>query len=68
MLLFNFLILPTLVPLVKIEAPVPYGGITTTKSAPDPLNPDPRMPGIDCISIFAVVYPLPGEVTVTSTI
>ena len=33
----SFLILPTFVPLVKITAPVPNGGITTLITAPDPV-------------------------------
>ena len=68
MLFFNFLILPTLSPLVNMDAPDPNGGITTINSAPDPVKPEPRMPGIDSISIVAVVYPLPGDVTITSCI
>ena len=51
----SFLILPTLVPEVKIDAPVPTDGMTTTNSAPDPVNPVPSMPGIALISIVAVV-------------
>ena len=64
----NFLILPTLVPLVKIEAPVPAGGITTFRSTPEPVKPAPRIPDIDSTSILATVYPLPGDVTTTSCI
>ena len=51
----SFLILPTLVPEVKMDAPVPADGITTTNSAPDPVKPVPRIPGMALISIVAVV-------------
>ena len=51
---------------MKTDASVPKGGITTTNSAPDPVNPEPRIPGTESISIDAVVYPLPGEVTATA--
>ena len=36
---------------MKIDAPVPNGGITTINSAPDPVKPEPRIPGIDSTSI-----------------
>ena len=55
MLFLSFLILPTLSPLVKIDAPVPNGGMTTTNSAPDPVKPDPNIPLIASMSIVAVV-------------
>ena len=51
-----------------MDAPEPNGGIITSKSAPEPANPAPRIPSIDSTSIVAVVYPLPGEVTTTSWI
>ena len=50
----SFLILPTLSPLVKIDASVPKGGITTIKSAPEPVNPEPRIPVTPSTSIDAV--------------
>ena len=59
------MIFPTFVPLVKIDAPEPAEGITTTSSAPDPVKPDPRIPEIELISIDAVVYPLPESTTST---
>ena len=68
LLFFNFLILPTFVPFVNIEAPDPFGGITTCNSAPEPSRVGPRMPPTASTSINAVVYPFPGSVTVTSTI
>ena len=64
----SFLILPTLVPLANTTATVPNGGITTSISAPEHANPAPRIPVIASISIFALVYPLPGEVMVTDWI
>ena len=53
---------------MKIDAPVPNAGITTTNSAPEPVRPAPRIPSIELISIDAVVYPLPGDVTFTALI
>ena len=50
---------------MKIDAPVPNGGITTVNSPPEPVVPGPKIPSIASISIDAVVYPIPGEVTTT---
>ena len=40
---------------MKIDAPVPEAGITTSSSAPEPVKPDPRIPVIASTSIVAVV-------------
>jgi hypothetical protein len=40
---------------VKIDAPVPEAGITTSNSAPEPVKPAPRIPVIASTSIVAVV-------------
>ena len=53
--IFKFLNFTNTSPLVKIDAPVPNGGITTINSAPDPVKPDPNIPLIDSMSIEAVV-------------
>ena len=54
--------------MTKIDAPVPFGGMITSNTAPDPDRDGPRIPSIASTSIYASVYPLPGSVTTTSTI
>ena len=52
-----------LVPVKNTDAPDPSEGITTDTTPPDPARVLPRMPGIESISIDAIVYPLPASAT-----
>ena len=50
-IVLQFFNLTNISPLAKTTAPVPNGGMTTSISAPDPVNPGPRIPSIASISI-----------------
>ena len=64
----SFLILPIDLPCKNTDAPDPSEGITTSRIPPEPASRGPKMPGIASMSIDAVVYPLPADVSSTAVI
>ena len=64
----SFLILPIDLPCKNTDAPEPSEGITTSRIPPEPASRGPRMPGIASMSIDAVVYPFPADVSSTAVI